>query len=138
MKTFYKNIPNRKKVLQHNYESSKTEYKLLLYKLIVGYIFISDLELQLCFNCFFFWSNFTPPHSWNPPFLPVPFQKLSHLGGRGRNFLLEREDKPVNGGSWCWNGGLPPFLLLYSSIIFTICEESKVPFITFWIFSLLS
>ena len=34
--------------------------------------------------------------------------------------------------------GIATFLLLYSSVTFTVCGESKVPFTTFWIFSLLS
>ena len=36
-------------------------------------------------------------------------------------------------------GGVATFLLLYSSISFTVCEQkSKASFITFWFFSLLS
>ena len=31
------------------------------------------------------------PHSWN-------YRKLSHKGGGVQNFLLERGDKPKNGG----------------------------------------
>ena len=59
-------------------------------------------------------------------------------------FLLERGDRPENG---IWgdrdggrNGHVATFLLLYSSITFTVCVcgESKVPFITFQIFSILS
>ena len=44
--------------------------------------------------------------------------KLSHLGGV-QNFLLERREKPEK-GDWCRNGGVATFLLLYSSITFTL------------------
>ena len=56
---------------------------------------------------------------------PCPFQKLSNLRGGVQNFLLERRDKPgkereidVEMG-----GGVAIFLLLYSSITFTMWEE---------------
>ena len=50
------------------------------------------------------------------------------------------ENRGKGGGVDVEMEGLPLFLLLYSSIIFTVCVcgESKVPFITFRIFSLLS
>ena len=67
-------------------------------------------------------------HSWNP--LPLlkggrTFRKMSHLGGGGgvRNFLLERG---IN------------LITLQFNHIYCMCGESKVSFITFWIFSLWS
>ena len=60
---------------------------------------------------------------------------------RVQNFLLERGDKTEKGGSKVdvEMRGVASVLLLYSSITFTVCGgESKVSFITFWIFSLLS
>ena len=63
-------------------------------------------------------------------------------------FLLERGDKPEKGGGgWCRNGVLPFFVLFtvqFNPIycvcvcVFVVGGGSKVPFITFWIFSLLS
>ena len=58
-------------------------------------------------------------HSWNSPLLRGEgrtFQKLSHLGVQ--NVLLERGDKPEKGG-----GGVDTFLLLCSSIAFTVFRE---------------
>ena len=63
-----------------------------------------------------------------------------------RNFLLERGNKPEKGGGVDVEMGVATFLLLYSSITFTVCVcvcvcvcgESKVPFITFCILSILS
>ena len=51
------------------------------------------------------------------------FQKLSDLGGV-QSFLLERGDKPVKGGGVDvkMGGAVVTFLLLYSSVIFTVCE----------------
>ena len=58
------------------------------------------------------------------------------------NILLKRGDKPDKGG-WCRNGrgggGVPLFYYFtVQSHLLCVCGESKVPFITFWIFSLLS
>ena len=44
------------------------------------------------------------------------FQKLSHLGGV-QNILLERADNSEKGM------GVGTFLLLYSSVVFTVCGE---------------
>ena len=69
-------------------------------------------------------------HSWNPTLIKRrgrTFQKLSHLGVGVRIFLLERGDKPEKGRGWCRNGGVDTFLLLYSSITFTVCR-GKVRF----------
>ena len=73
--------------------------------------------------------------------IPLPkgrgktFKKLSHLR-RVEYFLLERGINLKSGG---WGEGVATFLSLYSSIIFTVClGGSKVPFITFWVFSLFS
>ena len=52
------------------------------------------------------------------------FQKLSHLGQGGTKFFARKGNKPVKGGG----GGVDTFLLLYSSIIFTVCE-GKVRFL---------
>ena len=49
------------------------------------------------------------------------FLRRSHLGGRVRNFLLERGDKPEKCVCVCGGGGGCHFLLLYSSITFTVC-----------------
>ena len=60
---------------------------------------------------------------------------------RVQNFLLERGDKTEKGGSKVdvEMRGVASVLLLYSSITFTVWGGgSKVSFITFWIFSLLS
>ena len=76
-------------------------------------------------------------HSWNPP-TPLlkgggrTFQKLSHLGIT-KSFARKGGDKPVKGG-----GGFPLFLLLYSSIIFTVSGgEVRFPLLL-RIFSFLS
>ena len=52
--------------------------------------------------------------------------KIESLGEGIRNFLLEKGDKPVKVGKG-EGGGIATFLLLYSSIIFTVCE-GKVRF----------
>ena len=72
---------------------------------------------------------------------PPPPRRCGGGGGVGpsenlftrgvQTFLLERGDKPEKGG-WCGNGGgsggvVANFLLLYSSITFTVCVE-KVGF----------
>ena len=72
-------------------------------------------------------------HSWNtPPPLPpmlkggTTFQKLRHLGGGVPKFLLDRGYEPEKMGlikKW-WGA---TFLLLYSSIRFTVCVR-KVKF----------
>ena len=66
------------------------------------------------------------------------FQKLSHLEGGVRNFLLERGDKPEKGGGRGGRGvdvemrGSPLFLLLYSSITFTLCGgKVRFPLVLF-------
>ena len=99
-----------------------------LSRIPVGYC--SNIFLSACiyFNHFEIFCVYC--HSWNPP----PLTKEG--GGLGpsenwvnwgvRNFLLEKGDKPVKGG-WCRNGGVATFLILYSSIIFTVCE-GKVRF----------
>ena len=69
---------------------------------------------------------------------------MKSLGGV-RNVLLERGEKPEKRGVAVEMGGAT-FLLLYSSITFTVCGGrggaggggSKVPFIAFQIFSILS
>ena len=63
-----------------------------------------------------------------PP--PTPLPPLSHQGGV-RNFLLERGDKPEKG---CCHF----FITLQFNHIYCVWGESKVPFITLQIFSLLS
>ena len=55
-----------------------------------------------------------------PPPLLKDLPKIESLWGGLQNFLLERGDKPEK-GAWCRKGGLPLFLLLYSSITFTVC-----------------
>ena len=94
---------------------------------------LSNLPL-LFYQPFLFWGKYVPSsHSWNPsPLIKGgevgggggrTFQKLSHLGVS--NFLLERGDKPEKGG-WCRNmGGCHFFLLLYSSITFTLSVGKK-------------
>ena len=52
------------------------------------------------------------------------------MGGGVQDILLGRGDKPEKGG------GVATFLLVYSSVTFTVCGE--VLFITFRIFSILS
>ena len=56
-------------------------------------------------------------------------------------FLLEQGDKPekgVWGGVDVEMGDCHFFVTLQFSHIYCMCGESKIPFITFWIFSLLS
>ena len=69
-------------------------------------------------------------HSWNPP----PLSPLIKWGGGGGGgglpkSLLERVDNSENlrrGGGGCWrNGGVATFLLLYSSIAFTVYAGKK-------------
>ena len=68
-------------------------------------------------------------------FIVRTFQKLTHLGGGGyKMFCLKGGDKPEKEGCCRSGGPLSLFLLLCSSITFTACGESKIPFITFWIF----
>ena len=68
---------------------------------------------------------------------------MSHLGGT-KNFARKgRGITQKRGWGWCRNDGVADFLLLYSSITFTVCVYrggmgSKVSFITFWFFILLS
>ena len=73
-------------------------------------------------------------HNWNPP----PLKKIESLGGAPK-ILLQRGDNPEKGG-WCRNGyGVVTYLLLYSSIAFTVCGgKTKVSFITPWFLILLS
>ena len=52
-----------------------------------------------------------------------------------RNFLLERGIN-LKRGSSCRNGGCHFFTTLQFNHIYYVCGESKVPFITFRIFSL--
>ena len=59
-------------------------------------------------------------------------------GGGVQNFLLESGDKPEKGGLMYKWGGCHFFITLQFNHIYCVCGESKVPFITFWIFSLLS
>ena len=79
-------------------------------------------------------------HSWNltPSPLAPPIIKGGGVGpsleGGGTkvcNFLLERRDKPVKGGLM-YKWGVATFLLLYSSIIFTVCE-GKVRFLYYFL-----
>ena len=54
------------------------------------------------------------------------FKKLSHLGGGVPKVLLERRDNPKKGGGVAVKmGGCHFFLLLYSSIEFTVCGVKK-------------
>ena len=68
---------------------------------------------------------------------------MSHLGGT-KNFARKGgRITQKRGWGWCRNDGVADFLLLYSSITFTVCVYrggmgSKVSFITFWFFILLS
>ena len=77
-------------------------------------------------------------HRWNPPPLIKrgggrggrTFQKLSYLGGGVPKILLERGDNPEKRGGVVAvemgrEGGLTHFLLLYSSIAFTVCRVKK-------------
>ena len=66
------------------------------------------------------------------------FPKIESLGGGVRNFLLERGDKPEKGGGGGGRGvdvemrGSPLFLLLYSSITFTLCGgKVRFPLVLF-------
>ena len=78
-------------------------------------------------------------HRWNPS--PPPFlkggcrtsQKLSQLGGGGGGvpkILVERADNTEMGGVDV-EMRVATFLLVYSSIAFTVCGEKEVCFITF-------
>ena len=86
------------------------------------------------------WLDPPPP----PPSLlkgDSAFQKRSHLGKGVQKFLLEQGDKPekgVWGGVDVEMGDCHFFVTLQFSHIYCVCGESKIPFITFWIFSLLS
>ena len=82
-------------------------------------------------------------HSWTPPFIEGQgrTRKLGHWWGGLQKFLLEMGDKSEKGGG----GGADVemvgchfFITLQVSHIYCVCWESKVPFITFRIFSLLS
>ena len=55
------------------------------------------------------------------------------------NILLEREDNPEKGGGLIkkW-GGCHFFITLQFNCIYCVWGKSKVSFITFWLFSLLS
>ena len=60
--------------------------------------------------------------------LPLPPPILKGDVWEVQNFLLERGDKPGKGGGVDIEiGGIDNFLLLYSSVIFTVCE-GKVRF----------
>ena len=63
------------------------------------------------------------------------FPKIESLGGGVRNFLLERGDKPEKGGGRGVDvemRGSPLFLLLYSSITFTLCGgKVRFPLVLF-------
>ena len=63
------------------------------------------------------------------------FQKLSHLGGVP-SFLLERVDKPGKEGELMQKYGF--FITLQFNHIYSVCGKSKVSFITFQFFNLLS
>ena len=74
-----------------------------------------------------------------------PFGKEIYLLKFMRNFLLERginlKRMGEGGGVWCRNwggGGCHFFITLKFNHIYFVWGESKVPFITFWIFSLFS
>ena len=84
--------------------------------------------------------------SLDPPPLPPPLikgrenlPKIESLEGGLRNFLQERGNKAENGGElmqkW-W--GCHFFIILQFNYIYHVWGESKVSFITFRIFSLLS
>ena len=64
---------------------------------------------------------------------------LSHLRGGYQNILWERGDNPEKGEGWCRNGGCH-FLYCFTVQVHLVCvlRKSKVSFITFWFFSLLS
>ena len=67
-----------------------------------------------------------------------PFKNWVTWRGGGQNFLLVREDKPEKEG-WCRNKGVATFLLLYSSIAFTVCRgKVRLPLLlsrssVFWV-----
>ena len=74
-----------------------------------------------------------------------PTPKTESLGGGGvQNVLLERGDKPVKGEGGVdvkiGEGVATVFITLQFNHIYSVCMcvWSKVPIITFWIFSLLS
>ena len=59
-------------------------------------------------------------------------------GGRVQGFLLERGDKPLKEGLMQKWRGCHFFITLQFNHIYCVWGESKIPFITFQIFSLLS
>ena len=64
--------------------------------------------------------------------------KIELLGGV-QYFLLERGDKPVKGGEVDVEMGVCYFfIMLQFNHIYCVWGESNVPFVTFWLFSLLS
>ena len=69
------------------------------------------------------------------------FRKLSHQGG-GMKFFARKGDKPEKGElmqkQGVGRGGCHFFLTLQFNHIYCVWGGSKVPFITFWIFNLLS
>ena len=86
------------------------------------------VELPPPLPCLYYWGGW-PSKNWVT------------WGGRGwvQKFLLDMGDIPEKGG-WCKNGGVATFFIIYSSVqSHLLCVgESKVSFITFQVFSLLS
>ena len=84
-------------------------------------------------------------HSWTPPPPPPPpfnksdLPKIESLGGRGTKFFARNGDKPEKGGGVdVAMGNCHFFITFHFNHIYCVCGESKVPFITFQIFSILS
>ena len=91
------------------------------------------------------WHSWT--HSHPPPTLPslikgggqdLPkIESLGGGGGGGTKFFARKGSKPEKERSWCRNRGLPLFYYFTVQSHLLFVWESKVPFITFWIFSIL-
>ena len=89
-------------------------------------------------------------HSWTPPLTPSPLikggqdlPKIESLGGGGRGlykYFCQKRDKPEKGGLMGGEGGgrLPLFYYFTVPSHLLCVGKSKIPFIIFRIFGLLS
>ena len=99
--------------------------KSLMWKNVVLYLFSPNIGLFI--------------HSWSPPSLKGDGPSKNLITWGGTNNFARKGNNPENGGSWCRNGGLSLFYYFNVQLhLLCVAGKSKVSFITFWFFSLLS